>query len=57
MVLIMFIANCNNDSFYFIIFLISLGRVVVPYPKIVINLMRSYTVNENPIGSAVSEIL
>ena len=37
---------------------ISLGRVVVPSPKIVINLlgpMRSYP--DNPIGSAVNEIL
>ncbi len=42
--------------------MISLGRVVlvVPSPKIVINLpgtYRSYLVKENPIGSAVSDVL
>ena len=41
--------------------MISLGRVVVPSHKIVIKTfpgpMRSYPVRENPIDSAVSEIL
>ena len=40
--------------------MISLGRVVVPFPKIVITFpgpMKSYPVKENPIGLAVSEIL
>ena len=40
---------------------ISLGGLVLPSPKIVINLslgpMRSDPVKENPIGSAASEIL
>ena len=35
---------------------ISLGRVVIPTPKIVIKPM-SYPVKENHIGSSVSEIL
>ena len=41
-------------------FVISFGRVVVPSPKIVRTFpghMRIYPVKENPIGSAVSEIL
>ena len=43
-----------------IFFSISLGRVVVPSPKIVLNLpglMTSYPVKENLIGSEVSKIL
>ena len=45
----------------FSIFVISLGRVVVPSPKIVKKKtfpgpMRIYPVKKNPIGSAVSEI-
>ena len=51
---------CVQVSSFFRFFVISLGRVVEPSPKIVLNLegpFRSYPVKENLIGSAVSEIL
>ena len=44
----------------FVVGMISLGRVLVPSPKIFTNYHRNYlnfTVKENHIGSAVSEIL
>ena len=48
------------DARFFVkhdLILISLGRVAVPFPKMVINLTWTYTVKKNHIGSAVSEIL
>ena len=49
------------STLYFRFFVISFGRVVVTFPKIVIKTflgpMRSYPVKENQFGSAVSEIL
>ena len=47
--------SLNVKKSFFLV--ISLGRVVVPSPKTVINLPGTYPVKENPIYLAVSEIL
>ena len=43
------------ESCYFFLPAVYLGRVVVPFSKIVTNLLRTYPVKENPVDSVETE--
>ena len=45
------------QKYFFSFFAILLGRVVVPFYKIAVNLPRTNPVKENHIGSVVSDII